>query len=280
MKNRLLSRPTFERPHQNRSRLRIKSQTHDAAKTLGNTAVVVVLADVHASKLDGSRLNKLDESTRAYHKKRHHAQGARRTYLQEKFVRFSATGMVAAAVLLVSAGQSEARPKNELVTFSGFGAPVTVGGETYPQVSITPGTDTSSGNGAIYITTGNGSSWTFNAGPCTPPNASPEGMYQGHEIYGCGPQKGYVEFKPQYFQDARGAALGQPFCVFSANIAGTVAFLNAASSDLGPGDFPINSTGAEYFQDATGAWHVGVTYLFEASTPGVPYEIDFICPQN
>jgi hypothetical protein len=195
-------------------------------------------------------------------------------------VRFLAKGIVAVVALMVFVGQSEARPKNELVTFSGFGAPVTIGSETYPQVSITPGADTPSGNGAISIFTGDGSGMTFNSAPCVSPNASPEATYQGYEIYGCGPQAGYVEFMPQYFQDPKEAALGQPLCVISANIAGTLAFLNAAHSDLWAIDFPINSAGAEYFQDANGAWHVGVTYLFEGSTPGVPYEIDFVCPRN
>jgi hypothetical protein len=83
---------------------------------------------------------------------------------QEKFVRFLAKGMVAAVAF-----QSEARPKNELVTFSGFGAPVTIGSETYPQVSITPGADTPS---AIYIFTGDGSGMTFNSAPCVPPTLS------------------------------------------------------------------------------------------------------------
>lgn len=195
-------------------------------------------------------------------------------------MRIFAGGMLAAVALLAFASQSEARPKNELVTFSGFGGPVTIGSQTYPQISITPGNDTLSGNGAIYIVTGSGSGFTFNGAPCVPPNASPEAMYQGHEIYGCGPQAGYIEFVPQYFQDPQDMDLDQPLCVISPNIASTVEFLNAASSDLKPGDFPINSTGATYFQDANGAWHVGVTYLFEGSTPGVPYEIDFICPRN
>jgi len=162
----------------------------------------------------------------------------------------------AALILTVAAAGAKAESvsglhaKNTLVKFD-LGNPVTVGTETYPQVSLSPATG--DGRGSISFVTGN---------LAIPPFVSPNIA------------SGYIEFIPAGFKDPQPRS-GQPLCLFMGNLTPTFATGDYQYIWNVPAIQPF--IGANYFQDANGAWHVGVTIIVQPKATPVPYELDYIC---
>jgi hypothetical protein len=169
-----------------------------------------------------------------------------------------AVAAAGAAVPAVAA----APPPNLLVGFSGLGAAETIGGTTYPSVSITPGGENArAGQGQILVDTG-----LFDA------------------AYGVTPgtlTRGYVEFEPGLFRTAPGNGHGHPICTYQWDW-----FAATRDAALGFDDPAVRATttpavfASHYFQDSLGAWHVGVFFALTGYPKPTRLTLDFSCPTN
>jgi hypothetical protein len=167
---------------------------------------------------------------------------------------------IAAAAFAALPAAAQAPPTNLLVGFSGLGAAETVGGAHYPSVSITPGgASARSGQGQILIDTG-----LFDAAYGVTPNTL---------------TRGYVEFEPGLFRTAPGNGRGPPICTYEWDW-----FAATRGGKLGFDDDRVLATtspavfASHYFQDGSGAWHVGVLFALIGYDKPTPLTLTFNCP--